>query len=307
MSSAIRIHPDNPKIFEFRGKTLMLLTATEHYGAVINRPFRFERYLADAGEKGITLTRLFMLFREQQSSVNPYSTCKPESPDFISPFLRTGQGWAADHQPKYDLDSENPEFYDRLHGFLTLASEHGVIVEVVFLSNTYAPSVWALNPLKAENNVNGLEPIEWPEYMSLRHDDLYARQAAHVRRIVEETNRYDNVIYEICNEPGGQWQGGGDSPTLEEVNAWLDSLIQVVRDTERGLPNTHLVAGQEAFAYEPMEHLSDRAFSSMDYDVDSIHGTVDSCSIPDITDEKPNSFFAVKSSAHFLLQQFSPG
>ena len=71
MSSAIRIHPDNPKSFEFRGKPLMLLTATEHYGAVINRPFRFERYLADAAEKGITLTCLFMLFREQQTTPAP--------------------------------------------------------------------------------------------------------------------------------------------------------------------------------------------------------------------------------------------
>ena len=47
----IRLHPENPKCFEFRGKPLVLVTATEHYGAVMNRPFRFERYLADAAEK----------------------------------------------------------------------------------------------------------------------------------------------------------------------------------------------------------------------------------------------------------------
>ncbi|MGO8703608.1 MAG: hypothetical protein ACLQVA_07300, partial [Candidatus Brocadiia bacterium] len=111
----IRLHPENPKIFEFRGKPLVLVTATEHYGAVLNRPFRFERYVADAADKSQTLTRLFLLFREFQSACNPYSTCKPESTDYIAPFLRTGPGQASDGLPKYDLTRWNPEFFDRLH------------------------------------------------------------------------------------------------------------------------------------------------------------------------------------------------
>ena len=50
MATPIRIHPDNPKLFEFRAKPLVLLTATEHYGAVFNRPFDFARYLADTAD-----------------------------------------------------------------------------------------------------------------------------------------------------------------------------------------------------------------------------------------------------------------
>ena len=91
-SIPICINPENPKCFQFRGKPLVFLTATEHYGAVMNRPFRFDRYLADAAEKHMTLTRLFVLFRELQSGLIPYSTCKPESPVYIAPFLRTGPG-----------------------------------------------------------------------------------------------------------------------------------------------------------------------------------------------------------------------
>src|SRR3954470_24912241 len=141
MPLPIRICPANPKIFEFRGKPLVLVTATEHYGAVMNRPFRFERYLADAAEKNITVTRLFVLFRELQSALNPYSTCKPESPDYISPFPRTGPGLALDGQLKYDLDRWNPEFFDRLQGFLSLACDLGIVVELTLLSNTYAPEI----------------------------------------------------------------------------------------------------------------------------------------------------------------------
>ncbi len=239
----ITIHPDNPKLFLFRGAPRVLVTATEHYGAVMNRPFRFARYLADAAERGITCTRLFVLFREMQSVLNPYSTCKPESLDYIAPYPRTGPGTALDGQPRFDLSGWNPEFFDRLERFLTLASEYGIIVEITLLSNTYGDGVWALQALHPANNLDGWTDIPWADYMSTRHPALFARQVAHVRKIVECTRRFDNVIYEICNEPGGEAYHG--APTLAEVNAWQEALAREVRAVD----DTHLIAGQEAFAY----------------------------------------------------------
>jgi hypothetical protein len=280
MSQApLRLHPANPKLFEFRGAPRVLVCATEHYGAVMNRPFDFKKHLADAAEKKQTLTRLFTLFREMQSPQNPYSTCKPESPDYISPFRRTGSGLALDCQPKYDLDQWNPEFFERLHQFLSLASDYGIVVEVVLLSNTYAPGIWTLNPLHHENNINGLEGIAWPDYLSTRHSKLFARQCAHVRKIVEETNQYDNIIYEICNEPGGLAEP--DSPTVEEVNAWQMAIAEVIRQTEARLPNRHLIAGQEAFAYRlpdesrrcgpDVHQFADQSFDTLAFDVVNMH------------------------------------
>src|ERR1700756_740249 len=49
--SAISLHPVNPRYFLFRGKPLVLITATEHYGSVINRAFDFGKYLDDAADK----------------------------------------------------------------------------------------------------------------------------------------------------------------------------------------------------------------------------------------------------------------
>lgn len=271
MSTPIRIHPENPKLFEFRDKPLILVCATEHYGAVINRPFQFERYLQDAYEKKQTLTRLFVLFREQQSSMNPYSTCKPESPDYIAPFARTKQGKALDGQPLYDLEQWNAEFFDRLHRFMSLASQYGIIVELVLLSNTYTPGIWGLNPLNAKNNVNGLEDIEWPDYMSLRHPKLVEWQLRHVRKIVEETNHYDNLIYEICNEPGGGAGANPKHPSPDEVNEWQEAVARTIRETEAALPNKHLIVGQEAFTYEPWEQSSDISFQGELFDTVNIH------------------------------------
>ena len=270
MAGAIQIHAENPKLFAFRGKPLVLVTATEHYGAVINRPFDMAAYLHDAAAQGITLTRLFTLFRELQTPINPYSTCKPETPDFVTPFLRTGPGRAQDRELKFDLDQRNPEFYERLHRFLTLASELGIVVEIVLFSNTYSPDVWSLNPLNTRNNVNGVEEIEWPDYLSQRHPKLLAYQLAHLRAIMSETNGYDNVIYEICNEPGGN-VAGGKYPSCDEVNAWLAAMIATVRELEAGLPYQHLIAGQEAFAYDPFVQGSDLSFQQLDYDVVNVH------------------------------------
>lgn len=277
MSTPVRIHPRNPKIVEFRGKPRMLICATEHYGSVLNRPFRFERYVADAAEKSQTLTRLFMLFREFQSAHNPYSTCKPESTDYISPFRRTGPGRALDGLPKFDLSQWNPEFFERLHCFMSLTCEHGILVEVVLLSNTYSDSVWSVNPLNPANNVNEVEIIRWPEYMTRRHPKLFAWQCAHVRRIVEELNRYDNVFFEICNEPGGA-AALPSAPTVDEVNDWQAAIAAIIRETEAKLPRQHLLAGQEAFAYThqlpeqaAVRQLSDRSFKDFPVDIVNMH------------------------------------
>src|ERR1700759_3604163 len=93
---AVRINPENPHYLLFRGKPLALVSASEHYGSVINRPFNYEKYLADAAAHKMTMTRTFLLFRELQSARNPSSPCKPDSPDYLSPFTRSGPGKALD-------------------------------------------------------------------------------------------------------------------------------------------------------------------------------------------------------------------
>ncbi len=37
----IRLHPDNPHYFLFRGKPTILITSAEHYGAVLNPNFDY--------------------------------------------------------------------------------------------------------------------------------------------------------------------------------------------------------------------------------------------------------------------------
>ncbi len=245
---AISIHPDNPKYFLFRGKPLALIAATEHYGSVVNRPFDFERYLADAADKRQTMTRTFLLFREQQSSRNPSSPIKPESPDYIAAWPRVGPGKAMDGEPIYDLDQWNEEFFTRLHRFLARASQLGIVVELTLFSNTYGDNVWALNPLRSANNVQKIGAVEWQDYTSLKNKALNERQFAYALKVVQETLRYDNVDYEICNEPGGGFAGHA---TPADVDAWQAEIGRIVRGELERQGRKHLVFASQAFSYTP--------------------------------------------------------
>ena len=266
---AVSIDKENPKYLWFRDKPLVLISASEHYGSVINRPFDYEKYLADAAQHKMTMTRTFLLYRELQSARNPSSPCKPESPDYLSPFVRSGPAKAMDGEPVYDLDQWNSEYFERLHGFLDLASKDGIVVELTVFSNTYANDVWALNPLRAENNKQRVGAVDWEDYISLKNPELVRRQTAYARKIIQETAAYDNVYYEICNEPGGGIAGHA-SPA--DVDAWQEEMARVMRDEMQRLKRPHLLSGQQAFTYGAKNAFPlDATFSSKTFDIVNGH------------------------------------
>ena len=230
----------------------MLITATEHYGAVINRNFDYVAYLDDAAEKRQTLSRCFLLFRELQvfdpatqvKPINPHSPCKPLPGEYVSPWLRKGPGFATDGYPKFDLDRWNPEYFERLHGFLTAAQERDVIIELTLFSSTYSDAVWGLNPLNIRNNINGEGDIPWQDYISGRDRALTARQMAYVSKVVEEVNSYDCFYFEVCNEPFTTRAGmlpETEFATQAEVDGWQEAVRDQIRATEAGLPKKHLI------------------------------------------------------------------
>ena len=241
----IKLHPENPRYFLFRGKPTALVTATEHYGAIINRPFDYEKYLADHAAKGLNLTRTFLLFRELQTPYNPHSTCKPETADFIAPYSLAYPGEINLKKVHYDLDKWNPEYFTRLKRFLTLASQQGIVVELTLFSNTYADDVWLMNPLNSERNIQKVGKVSWPEYTTLRSAELVARQTAFAKKIVQETAGFDNVYYEICNEPAGGYAHGAKVPAAE-VDKWLEYMNGVVRAEMQKLKKVHLIMGAES-------------------------------------------------------------
>jgi hypothetical protein len=63
----------------------------------------------------------------------------------------------------------------------------------------------------------------------------------------------------------GANERGENYPSCAEVIEWLASMIATIRQIETDLPNQHLIAGQEAFAYTPFVQRSDAGFLTVGF------------------------------------------
>ncbi len=85
--------------------------------------------------------------------------------------------------------------------------------------------------MKADNNVNGVGKGGRLDPYTGKDEDLTDLQEALVRKIVGELKDYDNIYYEICNEP---YFGG-------VTKEWNDRMASVIVDAEKGRPARHLI------------------------------------------------------------------
>ncbi len=136
----IRLHPDNPHYFLYRGKAVALISSGEHYGAVMNADFDCHRYLSTLAAEGMNYTRLFGgSYREvpAKSFGIQRNTLAPAPGRFVAPWaVSTTPGYEGGGN-KFDLDRWNPEFFTRYHDFLSEAAQRGIVVEITLFSSHY--------------------------------------------------------------------------------------------------------------------------------------------------------------------------
>ena len=230
----ISLHPENPHYLQFRGKPTLLITSTEHYGAVLNGDFDAIPYLDELHARQLNLTRTFSgTYREVPGSFRiAKNTLAPSAEKYIAPWPRTRTPGAVDGGNRFDLGRWNDAYFDRLKAFVSAASARGIVVEYVLFCPLYEENLWALNPMNAQNNVNGVGNIPRDQVYTGKHRNLQEKQEAFVRKAVRELNAFDNLYFEICNEP---YFGG---VTLD----WQARIASVIVATEKSLPNKHLIA-----------------------------------------------------------------
>ena len=212
----------------------MLVTSGEHYGAVINREFDYVAYLDELARHRLNLTRIWVgPYREVRGDFSiANNSLAPHPAAFIAPWPRGATPGAADGATRFDLSRWNPEYFARLRTFIKAAEKRRIVVEVSLFCPYYEDSMWKVSPFNATNNVNGVGDVPRTEVLTLKHSDLVAVQDAMVRRIVVELQRFDNIYYEICNEP---YFGG---VTLE----WQWHVAGVIAEAEQSLPARHLIS-----------------------------------------------------------------
>jgi hypothetical protein len=230
----IRLHPGNPHYFLFRGKPTVLITSGEHYGAVINLDFDYKRYLKTLAAERLNLTRTFAgSYRESPGSFDiRENTLAPKPDRFLAPWARTETPGAADGLGKFDLSRWNGAYFARLKDFIREAGARGIVVEFTLFCPFYGEEMWKLSPMNSRNNVNGVGDLPRTEAYNLKNAKLQQAQDEMARKIVAELRGFDNVMYEICNEPY----------TADVVTAeWQRHMAGVIADAESAAGPRHLI------------------------------------------------------------------
>lgn len=228
----VALHPENPHYLLFRGRPTILITSGEHYGAVLNLDVDYVKYLDELAAKELNLTRTFSgTYREVPGSFGiTDNTLAPTR--YLAPWARSGQAGASDGGNKFDLSRWDEAYFARLKDFVGQASKRGIVVEYVLFCPFYEENLWAANPMNPKNNVNNTPAVPRTEVYTLKHKEYLAIHEAFVRKAVAELKDFDNVYFEICNEP---YFGG---VTLE----WQNRIAQVIAETEKDWPHKHLIA-----------------------------------------------------------------
>jgi hypothetical protein len=108
----------------------------------------------------------------------------------------------------------------------------------------YKEDLWNACPMNAANNVNGVGDCPSKELYTLKHRDLLDVQLAVTRKIISELRDFDNVYYEVCNEP---YFGG---VTIE----WQHKIVDAIVETEAGFPAKHLISMNVANGRKKIEN-----------------------------------------------------
>lgn len=231
----LALHPENPHYATFRGKPALLVTSGEHYGAVLNLDFDYVKYLDTLAADGLNLTRIFSgAYVEPQGAFNiRQNTLAPAEGRFLCPWSRSDQPGYAGGGNKFDLSRWDEAYFARLGEFVAQADRRGIVVELDLFCPMYDEAQWRISPMNAANNVNGIGNVSKDAVYTLDGEPaLLAAQEAMTRKIVAELNGFDNLYYEVCNEP---YFGG-------VTKAWHDRITDVVVEAEKSLPKRHLVS-----------------------------------------------------------------
>src|SRR5256885_964594 len=202
-SGTLALHPANPPYLQLRGKPVVLITSGEHYGAVLNLDFDYVAYLDALKQDGLNLTRTF-----SGAYVEPLgafkiarNTLAPAPGRFICPWARSATPGYANGGNKFDLSKWDPAYFSRLRDFVGQAGQRGIVVEVVLFCVMYGDSEWSLSPLNSANNVNDVGNIPRDQILNLSNAAVTAVEDALTVKLISELNGYDNVYFELCNEP----------------------------------------------------------------------------------------------------------
>ena len=236
-NSPIMPHPDNPKYFLFRGRPTVLVTSASHYGAIINPDYDFIRELDELKRHGLNLVRLLGGHYREIKEDFGISRDILYTERYLAPFLCDGSG-------RYDPTRPNPAYHERLRAFAAACSERGIVVEYSLFCPFYHETLWEICPLNPANHGALVAPTDRMRFHTLHDPAMTALLEGYAAHILETLQPFDNVYFEIMNEPYV-------TETPLDFERYFAAFI---RRWESTRPNRHMVSRNVANGWERLEH-----------------------------------------------------
>ncbi len=246
----LSLHPENPHYFLFRGEPTILIGSTEHYGAMMNLDFDYIKYFDELAASGLNVTRTFTgVYVEPPGAFGiKKNTMAPEPKRYICPWARSSVPGYSVGGNKFDLDKWDENYFKRLKDFITEAGKRNIVVELDLFSNYYDTLQWKISPLYIANNINNIgNTLNHKEILALTHPEILEVQEKMVRKIIAELRDFDNLYYEICNEPYIR------NPTA--LKLWEKQMTDVVIHAEKEFEDKHLISQNTANGHVLVKNL----------------------------------------------------
>jgi len=164
------------------------------------------------------------------------------------PWPRSSAQNAKDGKPKFDLDSFDPVYFDRLRERVIAAGKAGIYVGVMFFDGwalhlSPAPDNVQGHPFFGENNINDVAIKSILDYQVLplnsRVEEL---QKKYIHKVIDTLHDLPNVLWEVANESSGggtvdqsfaQMMGFSEVPEWGDSTEWQYWVIDVVKEYEQ--------------------------------------------------------------------------
>ncbi|OQB13147.1 MAG: hypothetical protein BWY15_01947 [Firmicutes bacterium ADurb.Bin193] len=278
----LRAHSTNPRYFtDDTGKPIYLTGShtwsniQEYLGPDPDKKFDYPSYLDWLEGYGFNFMRGWVW---EEASYDNVATEKI----YIGPlpYVRSGPGIAADGEAKFDLDTFNQDYFDRLRERVVQAGERGIYVSVMLFnrwSTNERPDAgklaWNGHPFNKDNNINNIdgdpEGLGGRMIHTLALPEVLKYQEHYVKKVIDTVGDLENVLYEIGNE---HWEDSGP---------WQCYMVRFIKDYEAGRLLQHPVGitsgggawrslANQKVLDSPADWISLRPEEGMAYDTDPV-------------------------------------
>jgi hypothetical protein len=169
------------------------------------------------------------------------------------PWNRPGPGTASDGNPRFDMKSFNQSYFDYLRKCLQEIEDRGMYCSIMFFGShnrfkkDFSGVAW-----QEDNNINSelanaFSKTDGYSWFTTNSAAVEVQRRT-LRKFIDEFQNFDNIMWEIMNEPGGA--------TSAQVN-WHKGMVNYVKSYEQNTyGRKHLVGMTGGWS------LGDNMFSS---------------------------------------------